>query len=328
MHVFKFLAEKYDRLPKPARVFVYLVYLFLLVYLALAPQFITAKVMVKVPGGGFLPYRGTQIQMAVEGHVMRFKTNEYGYVSLPLVSKFPVSVKLDIFDKDSRSWFSLTVPVTSIFGFNALIGGKSVGIMMNSSGGEPVIVGDTETGAVGKASRGFALNLIGRAVAAEKDNSVAEMPNLESLYKVLPTSRQGSGLILPPPPPSLSTMTPFQPPSTAVPSQILVPVRRIVGDLAGKPGGITGDYAIGRGSGLRYIQRIQLIEDVELEFDFKIPDEHWQSISTVGELEDYVFSRKELEEVNPQMRVLGKTPDWSAVQKIFPQGGMPVFKAD
>ena len=87
---------------------------------------------------------------------------------------------------------------------------------------------------------------------------------------------------------------------------------------------VRADTPISGGAWLSYSQRIRLVSEVEKRFALRIDDEHWQSMTSVGQLADYVSKRKELERLaaNPAS-VRGKP--WAQIQQSFPPNEQPTF---
>ena len=82
MDYMEFLISKFSGAPPWLRNFSYLVVLFLMSYLVLAPRVITGQVVALTGKGGWVAYRGTEIRTHVQSHVMKFTTNSDGYCEL------------------------------------------------------------------------------------------------------------------------------------------------------------------------------------------------------------------------------------------------------
>lgn len=108
MGPFGLITSKFGSMPKAVQVFTYLIFVCLVVYLYLSPRVITGQIVATTENGGFVPYRGIQIQTHVQGHLLKFRTNEFGYWTIPLVNRLPDDVTIQVFHEDDKSW----VPVT------------------------------------------------------------------------------------------------------------------------------------------------------------------------------------------------------------------------
>jgi len=96
---------------------------------------------------------------------------------------------------------------------------------------------------------------------------------------------------------------------------------------AGKPaGGVGPSSPLTDGErGLTYFQRIQLVTSLERTFGLTIPDEHWQQMTTLGQLVDYVEKRKQIERALPP-REKASARTWPEIQQSFPVDARPVYK--
>lgn len=110
-----FLERNFQKLPKWARVTVYFVALGVLIYLLLVPRFINGQIVAVTKNGGMIPYRGVDIQMRVDGRTMKYQTNEDGYWSVPVISRIPESVRLQVFHQDDQSWYETTIAASDIW---------------------------------------------------------------------------------------------------------------------------------------------------------------------------------------------------------------------
>jgi len=74
----EFLFDKFNQMPLAVRVFTYLFMVFLFAYLLLIPRFINGELVYKFEDGSTIPYIGGDIQMSIEGRLLKFKANEGG----------------------------------------------------------------------------------------------------------------------------------------------------------------------------------------------------------------------------------------------------------
>ena len=258
----KFISEKFNQMPLPVRVFTYMFILFLFAYLLLVPRFINGELVYKTESGGTIPYRGGDIQMYVEGRMLKFKANEDGCWSVPIVSRIPKSISIKFHHVDANAWYPVKFnpqdfwldnsfivevvdnpPQVSLLAANKQL--PSISSMLAKLG--QIFMKQTSTAIAGELGLPPGLNHEAGNRNRERDHIHHEIIKFVSNY----TGK----------------------------------------DLAE----ITKDFRISSGSGLKYIQRIQRVLDVEKKFQLKIPDEHWNYINTVAELVDYIFKRRIIE---------------------------------
>ncbi len=336
MGIFKILIDALRFMPPWVRNVTYLTFLLVAVYLALGPRLITGQVVAKTEDGGLVPYRGVDIQYQVAGHVLRFTTNEFGYWAIPVVDRLPNSIEIQILHKDEGAWFPIKIRYADIWfnDFRIVVADeaplvrletvdhrswKSLGRKALAALGEswvhPAVAGIVLRQAPADAN-------LAVSPPKEKASSPAAAPGkavLPALPRVAPTSPGvASG-------PSPMPLVPGEAPDE-MSGQILDSVREIVAEAMGTPvSGVDADFSFGAKSRLSYVRRIQVIENVENIYDLKIPDGHWQSFVTVGDLGEYVYDRKRLEEEFPAVKQSKNPHDWYEIQQKLPQHLKPVF---
>ena len=95
--------------------------------------------------------------------------------------------------------------------------------------------------------------------------------------------------------------------------------------LGQNPASITLAYRLDRRNGVSYVQRIQIIQNLERLFGVKIPDEHWRRMVTIDEIARYIFERQQLAKAFPQIKKYQKQNDWPRIQQSIPTDKKPVF---
>ena len=95
--------------------------------------------------------------------------------------------------------------------------------------------------------------------------------------------------------------------------------------LGQNPAAIPLAFRLDRRNGVSYVQRIQVIQDLEKLFAVKIPDEHWRRLVTIDEIARYIFDRKQLAKSFPQIKKYQKQNDWPRIQQSIPADKKPVF---
>lgn len=278
----KTLIDRFSQMPPWVRVLTYLILLALYVYLYLAPRFIDGQLLVRDPDThGYLAYRGAEIQMYVDGRLYKFQANEEGYWSVPVLSRLPEDVEIQVFHQDRHQWFTLKFTPPEIWGT------KLHRVEVTDS--KPyLLLGSRQQEKL--AGRLAALPFLAEASAAE--------------------------LLLP----SLKRQKTAHP-SGAVTSEV---VNALSASTGKSPAQITPGLKLTGPDGPSYVQRIKTIQALEKSFGLSIPDEHWKSIETVKELDDYLEKRKQLQAA-PQLQQKPANASWEHIQQAFPAGQVPIF---
>ncbi len=304
-----FLFKQFPNQPLWVRVLAYLVLLGVFVYLTLIPRFIDGQLVVKDQStGGLIPYRGANIQMQVEGRDYKFQSNEGGYWSIPIVSKLPAPIEFQVFHEDKGQWFKVR--------FTAVEAWRSGPRQVEISNSSPYIsvatslTPDTKSAMIDMFNRlpipgvsdAFAGTLVVPYPAAEPTEKSA---------RPAPASSSESGE-----PPVLR-----QARDTNVRKTVVLEISKVTGK---SPSQIGDDYPLVGDQAPSYIERIQIIDKLERQFELKIPDEHWKSLTTVAQLTSYIQQRILLQQRYPHLKT--ETNDWATTQQSLPPEERPVFK--
>lgn len=253
-----FLIRNFSRMPLPVRVFTYLFVLFLFTYLLLAPRFINGELIVQNKSGGFTPYRSGELKMIAEGRVFKFKVNEEGVWSAPIISRLPHTVEMQIYVVDADSYFPVKFRWADLWtrdSFKLLISGEPPGVRLVSAGD----------------GTRFPVNIV---MALRRLTSLASSSALAGVLEL---------------PPNLKS-TPLDPSeSKRIREKVFLTISQVTGKDVRE---INLQLPLTGPSAPSFVQRIQIIERLEREFGFKIPDEHWNYLTTVGQLVDYVQKRQ------------------------------------
>jgi acyl carrier protein len=287
----KWIFQVFPKMPRAVRVFTYLVILALFVYLVLIPRFVDGQLVVKEAGtGGMLPYRGADLQIQVDGRPYKFRTNEDGFFSIPVISRLPEGLEVQIFHADKQLWFPLELSTAEIWvrkrhRIEVLI--EKPFVRLARTGEEPgtahVIAGLLEW---------LASPALAQSIYLPK-SSKAQEARLASAEK------------------------------TAIQSTVESTYAKVAGKASvdvGPASPLTdGDR------GLTYLQRIQLVTSLERTYGLTIPDEHWQPMTSVGQLVDYLEKRKQIEQALPSQDK-SAVRSWPQIQQSFPIEDRPVYK--
>ena len=73
-------------------------------------------------------------------------------------------------------------------------------------------------------------------------------------------------------------------------------------------------------NGFPYIVKIRIVDAIEKKYGFRIPDDHWQSFRSVGEVVDYTQKRIALDKVEPS-----KDVNWPVYQNKVQTRGAPLY---
>jgi hypothetical protein len=272
----KFLFERFRDMPAWVRVTSYLVMLLLFVYLALVPRFVDGQLVIKDPSsGGLVPYRGGQLQVQVEGRSYKFSANEDGFWSVPIISRLPVALEIQVFHDDKGQWFPVTFSGARLWQLDA----------------HRIEVWESVPH-VRIAARGAAW-----------------------LDALVPQAR--AELVLP---------QGIEPPAG---DPELRKVERSVMTLIAQATGIkrvkiNRRFPLSGRGAPSYLERVRIIQAIEKEHGIRIPDEHWRSMATAGDLAEYVVRRELLNEVYPELK--GSDKSWPAIQQSLPPDRRPVYR--
>ena len=287
------LEKGFGKLPPWARVIVYFFILFFLSYLLMAPRYITGQVVAKTRHGGYVPYRGVNLQTRIGGPTMKYQTNDDGDWAIPVISALPGGqIVIQVYHVDAGSWFDVEIPWEDTW--RSLLG-ESFRITI---GNEPPA--------------------ITIAVLTNRNSQV-----VQHFVDAVIESAQAGQLILP------KSMTEKADPIAiaADKKEIMKSVSQSYREAVGKPGIMPSpQWRIDQQSKLTYVERIQLIEKLEKQHQLAIPDEHWQSIATLGELTDYIVKRKVLEKADPERYKIQSGGDWANIDTALPAEQRPQYK--
>ncbi len=283
----KMLFEKFPGMPLPVRVFTYLFVLFLFAYLMLIPRFIDGQVVFKNPEGGMVPYRGAEILMHTEGRDYKFTTNEYGYVSIPVVSSLPESLEVRVHNVDLDKEF----PV------------KFTALQIWKNGTQRLVMSNANV-----------------SIAAGEGNFDAA-PGTSHWTGIFGSSQAHAGVLQLPK--NITSQPTTQPEEMHIRNTVISAVSRVTGK---QPNAIDNNSPLTGNGSPTYMQRIQIINELEKTFGFIIPDEHWKSMVNVGQLVDYIQKREILQKNTQKSRAKNIPRNWQDIQQSLPPEQRPVFK--
>ncbi|MFH0783924.1 MAG: acyl carrier protein [Pseudomonadota bacterium] len=283
----KMIFEKFHEMPLRVRVFTYFVVLFLFVYLMLSPKLIDSRIVFKDQAGGEIPYRGAEVRMHIEGQDYKFMTNELGFVSIPIISRLPEAIEVRVNNVDLDREFPVTFNVLDIWkkGTIKLIMGKSD---IHIAANE---FGDTAASFV--------------------------MSALSDLHLLKISIAQAGMLSLPA---TDTTITPEEKKN----------IRDSVISTVSATNGVNKEslddsFPLSGGNAPSYTQRIKIIDSLEKKFGLKIPDEHWKSLSTIGQLIDYIQKRQQLNISLQKQNPKSVPKNWQDIQQSLPPAQRPNY---
>lgn len=302
-----FLFKEFQNQPLWVRVLTYLVLLGVFVYLILIPRFIDGQLVVKDPiTGGLIPYRGANIQMQVDGRDYKFKSNESGYFSIPIISKLPTQIEFQVFHEDKAQWFKINFTAMEAWGSNS----RQVEVR-NSA---PFVK------IASKSSRDVKINLSGTLNQLPIPGfSVAHageliLPSPSLLSPVQPQRGETPGNTV-----SSNTQSTVDP---GVRKEVVLEMSKVLGT---SPDQIGNSFPLIGANAPDYVKRIQIIEKLEQHFEYKIPDEHWKTLKNVEQLVNYIQQRDLLLKRFPKLK--GKGDNWPEIQQSLPTDQRPEFRA-
>ena len=289
----QFLFGNFKKMPLPVRVFTYLFVLFLFAYLLLVPRFINGAMEVVSKSGGRKPYRAGELHMHVEGRVFKFKVNEEGYWSVPIVSLLPHPVQIKVHHVDADEWFPVDFKWSELWTrdlFQVTITNDPPGVKLLSA---------NTAGAA----------FLFRALASLRGWVGTNPP------AVLAGELQISPKLSVPGDPGMLRMV-----ETEVVRTVSDVTRRNIREI-GPTFPLTG------ASAPRYSERIEIIDTLERKFKLRIPDEHWNYLNNVGELVDYIQKRELYRRSSPRKEPEGSPREPLERERLKPvEPDRPIFK--
>ncbi len=122
MNPFAWFMSNLKQMPKWVQIATWFIMLLLTCYLYVAPRFINGHAVFRTDSGGMLDYRGATLRTHMEGRVFKFKSNEDGYWSVPVVSRLPQDMRLELYHEDKGAWFEVRIGSADIWkaGFGAV----------------------------------------------------------------------------------------------------------------------------------------------------------------------------------------------------------------
>ena len=287
----KLLFEQFPKMPAAVRVVVYLLFVTVFVYLLLVPRFIDGQLVVSDPEtGGVLPYRGADLQLQVDGRSYKFRSNEDGFFSIPVIGRMPQGVELQVLHVDTSQWFPVEISVGEMW--TNVLGARGHRIEVLAE--KPFI----------RLGHARAVSLIGGALNGLVPPAYAQSLELPRTARVT-QARLGD----------LER--------AAIHSEVQQAYARVSGK---RMQSVTSDSPLsGAARGLTYVQRIQLVTALEARLALKIPDDHWQQMRTLGQLVDYLEKRKQLDKALPPQSQSHER-SWAQIQQSFPPDARPVYK--
>ena len=158
-----------------------------------------------------------------------------------------------------------------------------------------------------------------RLVVTNEPNTIRlarQKPFVGRLAEILSPPAYAGKLVLPGP----VTAPPAEPDAT---KPILAQIDKAIAAATGSPAPSSPEAPLSGPGAPSYVQRIQIINHLERQYDLRIPDEHWQQLRTKGELADYLQKRSTLERVQPD--VYKQSNYWSVLQSQQPPTERAVF---
>ena len=290
MPFWNFIKEKFDKMPAWVQVLTYLILLGATVYLYLVPRFITGQIVARTDAGGYVPYRGVAIQTHVAGHTLKFTTNEDGYWTIPIVDLKPGAVKLQVFHEDDHSWFPIEIGVTEVWteDFRIVVSDNAPFVNL-----ELVAVSPAQDAWLASSLVRF---LIDPAQAGElaytRDFSTQQDPEAEQAFR----------------------------------AHVFEEVRAAVSDVTNLSLAELDELTpLERNRGLGYVQRIQVVQQLEFIYNMKIPDEHWRQFQTIGDLATYIADREEFAKATNLSKTLSGSSNWAQIQQSVAVDVRPKF---
>ena len=327
-----FLISKFSVVPPWLRNISYLVVLFLMAYLVLAPRVITGQVVALTDKGGWVAYPGTDIQTHVQGHVMRFMTNESGRWSIPVFNRLPGSTMLQVYHQDEHAWYDVKVKFLDLWraDFRIVIARKQPLVRLELVSRTPSIPGFGTMFAamrewiVPSATAGALVKR--RKIRPKKEKKIKFRGGIRGKGAGVKSTTQGEKSRAPKNVPAASQPVSVDKIAAVISDEDLQSIKISISKVVEiPPSEITLSSPFSGADGLSYLNRIQVIESLERTHNLKIPDRHWKQIETVGELAGYLADRRKLEEIFPEIKKIDSKADWFRIQRAIPKEERPYF---
>lgn len=278
----KIVVNAWDELPRWAQITAFFVALFVSLYLTLIPQFVNGYVYFKDEEGGMHGYRGHQVIVAIGGRDYKYTANENGYFSVPLISKLPESLRLGFVHPDTGGRYDIIIP------FARMMTDDQLDFEVKSNPRSVVL---TEN--VADLPGGFRVS-----------QWVRSLPDLIPVHAA-----------------ELRLPDDVRPIAESEAVQVNDRVLSIISNASGKPLSSLSDRTeLTLTNGFSSMVKIRVVDAIEKTYRFKIPDEHWQSFRSVGEVVDYTRKRLALEKVSPSDDL-----NWASYQNRVRPNGEPLF---
>lgn len=289
-NIARVLQTAYSKLPPWAQIAVFFALLGFSFYLYIAPRFVNGQIVADVGDGGFIPYRGAELQTHIEGRLLKFRSSEDGYWSVPVISRLPTAIRISVKHEDRGTWHEVVLNASQIWT-------SDVRIWVDE---KPPYV---------------------RSEVLASPNRKIFVSWLESIFEnFLPAAANAADFRLP----SAAMGTSVDGFSQ---KELLSMVAQTISQVTGKGASeIATQFPWGYSSGPTYTQRIRIVSSLERQLKMEIPDDHWRAMRTVGELVDYLVKRKKLEAAQPEIYKDITARDWSTIQQQLPYSLRPAFK--
>ncbi|MBF0341306.1 MAG: hypothetical protein HQL95_10150 [Magnetococcales bacterium] len=105
----------YRDLPEKYKIIAFFVVLIASVYLLMSPTFINGRMVIRSVSGGEIPYAGGTLQMRSEGRVLKFTVSDDGDWSIPLISRIPSDIELQVYHVDDKEWHNVPLSVSDVY---------------------------------------------------------------------------------------------------------------------------------------------------------------------------------------------------------------------
>jgi acyl carrier protein len=241
-------------MPRWVRVVTWFTLLVLCAYLYVAPRFINGQMVVLLDNGGTMEYRGATLRTHVEGRVLKFKTNEDGYWSVPVVSRVPYhGIHLQVYHEDAKAWFDVDLDGGTVWG--ASMGSKEIRLEVASN---PPAVKQTILSERPLDRR--IMNAFVRFAAGS-----------EAWAQPAAAGQARSGM-----------------------EQVAEKLNSIIARETRKdPEDITPTFRLTGKDAPSYSIKLSIINQAEKEFKVKLQDEEWRAMATSGDLAEYIYRERQ-----------------------------------
>lgn len=288
---FDLIVRLLDQMPRWVKIILVFISTALAIWIVVSPRLIIGQVIARPAPDQVIPLRGLDMQLAVMGHVHKFRVNEDGYWVVPLASAYPLetlTIRIDL--KDGKPLREFAIDVADMWVHDL------VTVEVVYAEGQETSVRVVHSGVADRISS-YASLFFGEAWAGE-----LKLPKEVGGVTVGNATAQNTDII-----------------NNEVNAIVL-------NQSAYREEEVSTTAEATSFGNLNYIGKVLTINQVEKQFSVPIPDEHWQHFEDTSDIADYIAKRRSLEKALPASGMAKNLTDWSKAIETLPSKEQPVFQ--